>query len=257
MRDSAVRSSAGDGESVGAAAGFAALAIGVAAALVPLRDDLGIANAALLMVAIAVAAAAVGGRVAGVTTGLVASLAFNFFYTKPYLTLRIHSGRDVVTTALILVIGFGVGELGVARSRQSAARRSHVKSMRSLEQVGASVSAGASVEQVWAEVRSGLTSLLGVTAASFVAGDDTLEVPYIEHDGRIDVRGRTFVGNGFALPAGGVALAVPSDGARLGSIVVVPDRAVSVSREQRRAAAALADQLAIALRQAPPVRSMD
>ena len=100
------------GESVGASAGFAALAIGVAAALVPLRDELGSANAALLLVMIVVAAAAVSGRVGGVVTGVVASLAFNFFYTKPYLTLRIHSGRDVVTTVLIVVLGLAVGELG-------------------------------------------------------------------------------------------------------------------------------------------------
>ena len=61
------------GESVGASAGFAALAIGVAAALVPLRDELGSANAALLLVMIVVAAAAVSGRVGGVVTGVVAS----------------------------------------------------------------------------------------------------------------------------------------------------------------------------------------
>lgn len=108
------RSDGTTGESVGASAGFAALAIGVAAALVPLRDELGSANAALLLVMIVVAAAAVTGRVGGVVTGVVASLAFNFFYTKPYLTLRIHSGRDVVTTVLIVVLGLAVGELGVA-----------------------------------------------------------------------------------------------------------------------------------------------
>ena len=101
------------GESIVAGAGFAALAIGVAAALVPLRDRLGSANAALLLVLVVIAAAAVGGRVAGVASAVTASLAFNFFFTEPYLTLRIHSGRDVVTTALILVVGLAVGQLGV------------------------------------------------------------------------------------------------------------------------------------------------
>ena len=61
------RSDGTTGESVGASAGFAALAIGVAAALVPLRDELGSANAALLLVMIVVAAAAVTGLAGGVS----------------------------------------------------------------------------------------------------------------------------------------------------------------------------------------------
>ena len=148
-------------DSVAVAAGGAALAIAVAAVLVPLRDELGSANMALLLVLVVVAAAAFGGRVAGVATALAASLSFNFLYTKPYLTLRIHSGRDVVTTALILIVGFAVGELGVARSRQSDTRRSHLHSMHSLEEVGALVSARAPSDDVWIAVRRALLQTLG------------------------------------------------------------------------------------------------
>ena len=242
------RSDGTTGESVGASAGFAALAIGVAAALVPLRDELGSANAALLLVMIVVAAAAVSGRVGGVVTGVVASLAFNFFYTKPYLTLRIHSGRDVVTTVLIVVLGLAVGELGVARSRQSATRRSHLRSMRSLETIGALVSAGASSDEVWQEVRRGLVETLAVLDARFEVDEANAHLPLIERDGRVDFHDKKYLGEGFALPAIGATLNVEADGVRLGRIVLAPDPSAGVTRVQRRTAVAMADQLAIALR---------
>ena len=244
------------GEWIVAGAGFAALAIGVAAALVPLRDRLGSANAALLLVLVVIAAAAVGGRVAGVASAVTASLAFNFFFTEPYLTLRIHSGRDVVTTALILVVGLAVGQLGVARSRQSATRRSHLASMRAIERVGELVSGGAPIEQVWEEVRAALVLTLGVRTASFEAGAQPSVLPHIERDGRVDLADRVYLGDGFALPAAGAALDVSAGGVRLGSIVVETDPRVGVTREQRRTAVALADQLAIALRSIPSIRSM-
>lgn len=242
-----------EGESVGAAAGFAALAIGLAAALVPVRAQLGSANAALLLVSIAIVAGAVGGRVAGLTTALTASMSFNFFHTQPYLTLRIHSSRDIVTTALIMLVGFGVGELGVSRARQSATRVSYLRSMRTLEDVGASVSAGASAAEVWAQVRAALAEVLGSRSAEFTPGAERLELTYIERDGRLDVAARTFLGSGFALPPSGVALDVVADGRRLGCIRIQTDPAVSVGREQRRAAVAVADQWAIALRSLPTV----
>lgn len=245
-----------DGESIGAAAGFAALAIGLAGALVPVREQLGSANAALLLVSVAIVAGAVGGRVAGLTTALTASLSFNFFHTQPYLTLRIHSGRDIVTTVLIMLAGFGVGELGAARWRQSATRVSYLRSMRRLEEVGASVSAGSPSPEVWAHVRTALTDVLGSRSAEFTPGTERLQLPYIERDGRLDVAARSFLGSGFALPSNGVALEVVADGRRLGSIRIEPDPAVSVGREQRRAAVAVADQWAIVLRSAPTVEPM-
>lgn len=250
------RASSADGESVGAAAGFAAVAIGLAAALVPLRSELGGANAALLMVGVTVAAAAVGGRVAGVTAAIAASLSFNFFYTQPYLTLRIHSGRDILTTLLIVVVGLGVGELGVARARQSATRRVQLRSMRRLEAVGAAVSGGAPVPEVWEGVRSAVQELLAARSVSFVAGAERPAVPVIERDGRIDTPDRVLVGTGFALPLKGVTLAVAADGLDLGWILVSTDPSVAVSREQRRTAVAVADQFAIVLRSLPSVQSM-
>lgn len=238
-------------ESLGIAAGFAALAIGVAAALVPLRDQLGGANAALIMVLVVVFGAAVGGRVAGGATAVAAALSFNFFYTKPYLTLRIHSGRDIVTVGLLLATGLAVGELAAARSRQSATRRSHLRSMHSLEEVGALVTAGASADEVWSASRDALIVALGVRDATFEPGDRLGPLPVVERDGRVDVTQHRLLGRGFALPEDGAAVNVEADGTHLGQIILHPDPDVGVTREQRRAAIAIADQFAISFRNDP------
>ena len=156
-------------------------------------------------------------------------------------------------------VGLAVGELGVARARQSAVRRSHLRSMRSLESIGALVSGGAAVEQVWDEVRGALVASLGLKGARFEAIDAMsagANMPVIERDGRVDQHDRQYIGDGFALPAGGAVLPVEADGAPLGRIVLEPIPRVGVTREQRRTAVAFADQLAIALRKEPRAHSL-
>ncbi|MGB8858257.1 MAG: DUF4118 domain-containing protein [Ilumatobacteraceae bacterium] len=243
------------GESIGLGVGFAGLAVGLAAAMVPLRDQLGSANAALVLVLVVVAAATVGGRTAGAITALTSSLAFNFCFTKPYLTLRVNSAKDILTVLLILGVGLAVGELGVARSRQSATRRSHLRSMRSLEQIGALVTTGADAGAVWPSVRDALVESLTLSSARFEAGSPTLLLPVLERDGRIDIADKHYFGDGFALPPLGAVVNVEADGQHLGQIVLEPNPNVGVTREQRRAAVAIADQFAIAVRRSPQVHS--
>ena len=60
-------------------------AITVAGLIVPLRSTIDNTNVALVLVLVIVAAASFGGRAAGVTTSVVAALAFNFFHTQPVL----------------------------------------------------------------------------------------------------------------------------------------------------------------------------
>jgi K+-sensing histidine kinase KdpD len=236
------------GESVGLGVVFALLAVVVAAAMVPLRGNLGSANTALIMVLVVVAAASVGGRAAGAITAVSASVAFNFFHTKPYLTVRIDSARDVLTVVLILATGLSVGQLGVARTRQSATRRSHLRAMRSLEEISAMVNAGTSSTRVWPAVRSALIATLGVRAARYETDVVDPTLPVLERDGTMHFADKRYLGAGFALPAGGAALNIDVEGIRLGQVILSPDPTVGVTREQRRAAVAIVDQFALVLR---------
>ena len=98
----------------------------VAALLVVARDDIGTTNVALL-IALVVVVAATADRAAGVATALVASLAYNFFHTEPYQSLRMSDGQDILTVVLLIVIGLVVSEISArgaaGHQRTEAARR--------------------------------------------------------------------------------------------------------------------------------------
>ena len=72
-----------------------------------------------------VAAASFGGRAAGVTTSVVAALAFNFFHTQPYYSLRISDRFDIITTVLLVVVGLAVGEIAVLSHRHEVVADEH------------------------------------------------------------------------------------------------------------------------------------
>ena len=105
---------------IGVAVGVpAAVAAGAITAL--FRDVFNSTNAALVLMIVVVAVAALGGRAAGVVTALAAVVSFDFFHTRPYLSLTIDSRDDVETTILLLVAGLIVGT--VASHQQLARRR--------------------------------------------------------------------------------------------------------------------------------------
>lgn len=75
-------------------------------AMVPFRDQLGVANAALVLAAIVVLAAEFGGPYASIAVGVVAALAFNVLHTRPYLRVVIEHPSDVI--AFVLIAAFGL-----------------------------------------------------------------------------------------------------------------------------------------------------
>lgn len=243
---------AGPGERFGAGIAFAPAAMITAAALVPARDELGGANVALVLVLFVIGAAAAGGRVAGVVTALCAALSFNFFHTRPYNTLRVNDAKDMATIGLIVVVGLAVGALGVARNRQSDTRRSHLRSMHVMEQIASMVNLGRAADEVWPVAHDGLIDLLGLRDAVLEVPAGEQALPQVEHDGRVDTPQRTFVRDGFTLPASGVSLPLCADGRPIGRIVLTGDPAHGTTREQRRAAVAIADQFALALHRPHP-----
>ena len=210
---------------------------------------------ALILVLFVIGSAAVAGRSAGVVTALCAALSFNFFHTRPYNTLRVDDAKDVLTIVLIVVVGLAVGALGVARNRQSDTRRSHLRSMHVMEHIASLVNLGRGTDEVWPVTRQGLIDLLGLQGAELEvpAGSDAL--PQIEHDGRVDSPQRTYVRDGFTLPPNGVSLPLSADGRPIGRIVLMGDPGHGTTREQRRAAVAIADQFALAFHRPHPTTS--
>ena len=115
------------------------LVAGLSTALLPLRDDLGRATPALLMVLAVVAAGLAGGVRASVVTAVVAAAAFNLVFIPPYLTLKVTAGEDWVALGVFLAVALAVGLLMTAQvERRRAAEAREADLARLNEQLQAS-----------------------------------------------------------------------------------------------------------------------
>ena len=225
-------------------AAFAPLAL--AALCIPFRAHAATANLALLFVVVVVAAAAAGGRLPGAIAAVVSTMAYDFFLTRPYGSLKIDRAADFETAALLLLIGLVTSELmSFAYRYRTASTRSRDEIER-LHKVTDLVAAGTDARQLVPVVRDELVGLLSLRDCTFEIApfDDTL--PRIEHDGTFDAQRRRWSRGEFALPDGGAELRVEARGNAFGRFIVVPQPEVGASLEARTVAVMLAEQLATA-----------
>jgi hypothetical protein len=226
--------------------------VAVALALVPVRSELHNANLALMLVLVVVAAGIVGGRRAGALAAIVATLAFDFFLTRPYLSLKIKTSADLETALILLGVGLLVGAVS-SRGRRSERERERAAAAvgrvhRVAELVAQGAPLGAVVDAVTREVRS----LLHLQDCWLELPRDTYVMPTLERGGTIETSERRWFSGGIALSEDGVELPVLERGEPVGRIVLIGDPTQAVTIEERVVAVALADQLGAALALAQP-----
>jgi K+-sensing histidine kinase KdpD len=231
--------------------GMAIGAIGpivVAGALVGIRDSIANADVALLLVLVVVLAAVTGGWQAGAVGAAVAALSFDFFHTKPYLSLTIDSRDDTVTAALLLLVGISVGLLaGRARDARAAARTSSSEIDR-IHRVAELAAHGASGEDVLLSAQDELRELLGLEHCRFEAPSTLRTLATVERNGTVTgTTVRHYAQGELELPREGAELPVLARGQQIGRFVLEPRAGVGVSLEQRMVAVAIADQVGAAL----------
>jgi Domain of unknown function (DUF4118) len=177
---------------------------------------------------------------------VAAALAFDFFFTRPYYTLRIDKREDVIAAVLLLALGVIVGELGVLRAGSRRAATANAQAARRLEEVAAVVATGASLDAVWPAVRQAMMDQLDLVECRFEV--IPFEVPLVEIDrvGHLQSNALRYEDGGFALPPEGAAIRVTHGKRLLGRLVLVPGDRHGTSRAERRVGVALADQLAVA-----------
>jgi two-component system sensor histidine kinase KdpD len=106
---------------LGLTVGLALVAV-CTAALLPGRDSVTVATPALVLVAPAIIAGFLGGRLAGVLTATVAALSLDFIFIRPYGALTIHLVDDVVALLAFGAVAFTVATLvAQATDRRRAA----------------------------------------------------------------------------------------------------------------------------------------
>lgn len=233
-------------EVLGAAGVIAALI--TAGLMTALGGGFGQANVALVLALLVSGVAAGGGRLAGAVTGVAAAVAYNFFQTEPVHSLRIEHPRDVVTVALLAIVGVVVGELGRRNQRSRMVANRSNQGLGRVAHVAELARNGTDADTLVREVEEAIRRELHLAEVRFEMGGVAGEQhALIDGRGRIVESVHRFDGEGFSLPADGADLAVNYRGRDFGRLVLRPARPVGLPAEQLRCAVAIADQLAAAL----------
>jgi hypothetical protein len=223
------------------------VALVVCMALVPMRDHTSNVNIALALVLVVLGAAAIGGSVAGLSTALVVAAAFDFFFTQPYLSLKIADARDVQTTLLLLAVGLAVGQIAAMGERFRSGRRADVSELRRLHHVSALLRDGDSSSELIESVGADLVDVLELAHCRFERPAFGMTLPELAPSGALVGPVAWRGAKGLVLPRAGVAIPVVAGGRLLGRYVLVPVPGLVISLERRLLATALVGQLQLAL----------
>ena len=219
----------------------------LAATLVPLRTWLGNTNVALVLVVGIVAAAAIGGRSAGVAGSVAAALAYDFFHTLPHYQMRIDARVDRITTVLLLVVGVLIGEIVVRVQRARAVAGVREEELVRLRRA-AHLSASTDATQLVPMLEEEIGAALGLWYCRFEPGPLRSPMPHLTRDGvRLPAEAPVVTAdpNTWA-----VDLPVLAGERELGHFVLIPHEAsdsAAFPPDGRRDALAMADQLAAVL----------
>jgi K+-sensing histidine kinase KdpD len=227
--------------------------------LVPFREDIDNANLALLLVLVVVLAAIAGGRTAAVLAAITGTMAFDFFLTRPYASMRIESADDVETVIILLAVGLLVGEVAARGRRSRRERERAADAIDRVHRVAAQIAEGGPMASdgrlrtvVDAVVRE-LIALLQLHDCYIEFAPFQWPLPRLERSGAIEASEHQFSSGGFMLPEYGVGLPVLQAGTEVARLVLLGNPEVSVTLEERVVAVALADQLGSALAMAGSV----
>ena len=229
------------------------LPVGLAALLVPFRATFASPAAALLLVAVIVAVAAVGDRVAGYLASVVATLSFDFFLTQPYQRFDITHRADLETAICLFLVGVVVTEIAMQSKRFHRSAREQSEFVGLIHSVSELATSGASQAEVLDVVSDDLVALLHLRACRYEAGQPARARMRIEHNGDVLLGGRVWGVHELGLPGAEVELPVQDRGLVVGRFVLTPTPAWPVSQQRRVVAVALSDQVGALLR--PHLRS--
>jgi Domain of unknown function (DUF4118) len=229
------------------------IAIGVLGALLlsvlmlPLRTHLHNDNMALALVVPVLIGAVIGGRLAGVFAAIAAALCFDFFFTLPYLSLRIAGSNDLTSFVVLLVVALISAEVGIRARRGSRAARDSRSDLDRLCRVIELAARGSDIEDVVSSARAELIGLFGLVDCAFETGTSHGALPHLGIHGTIEGAPLVAANHEFLLPPGGVELAVVGRGIQFGRLVLFASESVSAPLQKRVVAVAIADQLGITL----------
>jgi K+-sensing histidine kinase KdpD len=205
------------------------------------------APSVLILVLLVVGAAATGDRLAGLLAALSAGAWFDFFLAPPYRTFTIHDADDIEATVLLVIISVAVSELALwGRRQQARASRGtgYLDGVLSAARIVAEGSPGATVTDL---VARQICDVLDADSAEFVKGPVTDgRIAVLNHDGILTRDARPVDVDRVGLPNDEyTAVPVRKGHDDVGYFLLTTASHVAYpTREQRRVAVLLADQVA-------------
>jgi Domain of unknown function (DUF4118) len=174
-------------------------------------------------------------------------MSYDFFLTRPYLSLTIDSADDVETTIFLLIVGLLVGEI-VVRFRRAQRRAARGASeIARLHRIAELAAGGTSAEELQSAVERELVELLELRDCFFEPPPVGRPLPRLERNGAVTgVSSMRFSGDEFVLPPE-IELPVLGRGRQVGRFVLVSSPTAGASLEERTVAVALSDQLGAVL----------
>lgn len=214
--------------------------------LVPFRSSGASAVMALLLVLPVLLGAFVGGRLAGAGAAVAAASCFDFFFTRPYSSLKIDRAQDVETVLVLLVVALITGTIAARGRRSRAAAVQGHRDLEAVHRIAALVARGAPPEIVVAHARRGLIDLLELEACDYVEGTGSAGTSAPLPTGLDDVRVHRYLPGGFELPSG-TGLPVQGPLGEHGRFVLHGTPGLAVTADQTRAAVIVADLVGASL----------
>jgi hypothetical protein len=227
--------------------------LAVAAVLVPFRASFANTAAALVLVAVIVAIAVTGNRMAGFVATVSATLWFDFFLTRPYERLAITHRPDIETAVSLFVVGLIVTELAARNRSHQAAATEEADYVGLIYRVSELAVSGVTDRELLDRVQTELVGLLHLRGCRYEPGPPSRPLLRVGHDGSVILGGRLWGVHRMGLPGPEIELQVQCRGEELGRFVLQPTPGHPVSLQQRLVAVAIADQVGAAMQ--PQVRS--
>jgi hypothetical protein len=214
----------------------------VAVAWLPLRAHLPDTDLALVLVVVIAGVGFAAGRLPYAFGAWGAGLSFDLLHTPPYGELAIRSGKDVVTTAFLVVAGLIMGEVALRLGRYRRRAEAEAEAFALVADTAGLVATGSEVGLVIEALSAELASGLQLRDCTFHAGPPTGDVPFVGRNGetvRLD-----------GLPSaepGALDLPVWSSGEIVGRFRMALSSAAALEAAQLQLAIAIADQAGTAL----------
>lgn len=228
----------------------ALLTLALAAALVGVRGEVASEIVVLLFALVVVVLARFTSRSGAIASALMAAASFDFFFTKPYLSLKIADSRDIAVTVALLAVGLVASGLSTRATRDRRIASQSEFDADAIDRI-LEVAATRSSEDVQIAVRVELLTLLHLSDCWFSV--EPVALPALGPHGSLSGPRVVHRGDGFELPHDGVLIPVEARGTRLGALVCMPVPGDGISLARRRTAVVAARILGLAMTADRPI----